>query len=108
MRDHSKLLSIYDSIKLGGDKCWYCATDLFPSTKTKDHFWPKSLGGRLCVVSCANCNRMKGNFTPVGFVIYLKELKKNNCDKAPFQDKFDRMIVATSSLWDRVKWSLKK
>jgi len=100
-------LSVYESRKLGNDKCWYCGSDLFTSAKSSDHFYPKQKKGRLKVVCCANCNRMKGNLTPLEFINLLKSLKKKHPDYQPFQKKFDRMIRATESLWNRVKWSIK-
>jgi hypothetical protein len=97
---------VYDSILLGGDKCWYCGDVLFPSTKTSDHFWPKSLRGRLKVVCCANCNRLKGHLTPNGFIDLIKSLKLKYPHYQFYQQRFDRMIRATETLWNRVKWSI--
>ena len=99
-------LSVYTGKKLGGDKCWYCGDELYRSTRTKDHFWPKCLGGRLLVVCCRNCNKMKKDYTPMGFVELIKHTKKKHPDYQPYQKRFDRMIVATTSLWDRVKHSI--
>ena len=102
-----KVLSVYESnIPLGGDKCWYCGELLFPSTRTVDHFWPKCMRGRLKVVCCSNCNKMKGRLTPLGFINLLESLKEKYPLYQPWQKKFDRMIRATQTLWERVKWSV--
>lgn len=99
-------LSVYESITLGGDKCWYCGEELFPSTKTTDHFWPKIMRGRLKVVCCSNCNHMKGPLTPNGFIDLLYSLKTKHPSYQDWQKRFDRMIHATETLWERVKWSV--
>jgi len=102
-----KVLSVYESnIPLGRDKCWYCGELLFPSTRTVDHFWPKCMRGRLKVVCCSNCNKMKGRLTPLGFINLLESLKEKYPLYQPWQKKFDRMIRATQTLWERVKWSV--
>jgi len=99
-------LSVYEAKKLGGDKCWYCGDDLFASTKTVDHFWPKSMQGRLKVVCCANCNRMKGSLTPNGFIALINSMKNKHGKYQPWQKRFERMVYATETLWERIKWSI--
>lgn len=99
-------LSIYDSKKLGNNKCWYCGCELYISTKTTDHFFPKHMGGRLKVVCCKNCNQEKKGLTPNGFIEHLKKLKNKHPDYQPWQKRFNRMINATQTLWERVKWSV--
>jgi len=98
-------LSVYDGKKLGGDRCWYCA-EYIPNgsyRRTADHFWPKHMKGRLKVVCCKNCNDEKKGLTPNGFIEHLNKLKA----KQPYYaSKFDRMINATVTLWERVKWSV--
>lgn len=79
-----KFRNVYTSFTLGSDKCWYCGEVLFPSTSTADHFWPKSMRGRLKVSCCSNCNRMKGNLTSNGFIDLLKSLKKKHPDYQPW------------------------
>ena len=99
-------LSIYEGRSIGNfDKCWYCGVDC---KTTADHFWPKSLGGRLKVRACANCNREKKGLTPNGWAKYLKG-QRDKFEKTGFKHlviKYDRMITATESLWERVKWSI--
>jgi len=99
-------LSIYDSKKLGKNKCWYCKCELNQINKTSDHFFPRYMGGRLKVVCCKNCNQEKKDLTPNGFIEHLKKLKNKYPDYQPWQKRFDRMINATQTLWERVKWSI--
>ena len=100
-------LSVYENKILGNNHCWYCGEWLFDGIKSKDHFWPrKRKKGRLIVICCKNCNAMKGNRTPLGFIMFLNRLKKANPYKQNLFPKFDRMINATQTLWDRVKWSI--
>jgi hypothetical protein len=109
-----KRLSIYNPITLGNKyKCWYCGEDGFTNA---DHFFPKSLGGRIKVRSCIRCNSEKADLTPSGWMDYLRSyiirLQKN---KIKSLDEFckkeiprtERMIIATQTLWKRVKWSVK-
>ena len=102
------LLSVFQYKKLGADKCWYCGDDLFASTKTQDHFYPRSKGGRLMVACCRNCNGMKSDLTPPEFIDEIRILKTKHHPKKEWQSKFDRMIVATETLWDRVSWSVNR
>ncbi len=98
-------LSVYIGKKLGGDRCWYCGVSIPVGSyrRTADHFFPKSMNGRLKVVCCKNCNDEKKNLTPNGFIIHLEKIKK----KQPAHiEKLNRMINATQTLWDRVKWSV--
>ena len=94
-------LSIYKPVNLGNfDKCWYCGET---SITTADHFYPKSLGGRLKVRCCKDCNEIKKDLTPEEWIEFIKEQKL----KFPkFVRKYNRMIMATETLWERVKWSV--
>lgn len=99
-------LGVYTSKTLGGKHCYYCGIELYENVnKSKDHFWPKSLGGTLKVYCCLTCNALKKNMTPMGFVKHLRNLKKHTKDKF-FINKLDRMIKSTTDLWSRVKWSI--
>jgi|WetSurMetagenome_2_1015567.scaffolds.fasta_scaffold00003_169 hypothetical protein len=106
--DTARRLSVYDGKNLGDKSCWYCGEYLFERMKTKDHFWPKKLNGRLTVSCCRNCNGLKSHMTPLAFITFLQELKALNPYKQNLYPKFDRMIHATQTLWDRVKWSVNK
>lgn len=81
-RDYSKKLSVYDSWKFGDNSCWYCGENLQPHTKTVDHFWPKSLKGRLKVACCSKCNSLKRNLTPNDFIKLVEKLKNNNIENS--------------------------
>lgn len=97
---------VYKPHRFGGDLCWYCGDPLNNINRTTDHFWPKHLKGRIKVWCCANCNRMKGGKTPLQFIEQLKKLKEKHPKYQPYQKRFDRMINATQTLWDRIKWSV--
>lgn len=46
-----------------GQSCPYCGSLLAPDGKrspTRDHVYPKSLGGHKTVVVCLECNNLKG------------------------------------------------
>ena len=100
-------LSVYESRTLGGKHCWYCGEWLFHGIATADHFWPKSRKGRLKVRCCKNCNGMKGGMLPLYFIGFIQRVKEETPYKQNLHPKFDRMITATQTLWDRVKWSIK-
>lgn len=97
--------NVFECWILGGDLCWYCGKYIpFHSKKrTKDHFWPKSRKGKLRVVCCLDCNRLKKDLLPHQFLAYLKKQKANDPENA---QKYGRMITATKSLWELVKWSV--
>ena len=103
--------NVYDSIILGQDHCWYCGDDLTNSRfrKTKDHFWPKVLGGRMKVVCCKNCNMEKKSMTPVGYITYLegKLLAFKHNGMGMLIKVYERKIRATKTLWDKCKNSIK-
>jgi hypothetical protein len=44
--------------------------------------------------------------TPAAFIVFIQELKAENPAKQNLFARFDRMIRATETLWDRVKWSV--
>ena len=57
-------------------ECFYCGCPLTPTTRTKDHIYPKNLGGKLKgnhVFSCQPCNIMKGKWTVIEFRTFLKQ-----------------------------------
>jgi 5-methylcytosine-specific restriction endonuclease McrA len=51
--------------------CAYCKTPLDDYSRTVDHLYPKSRGGKLSnsnkVPCCGDCNKMKGNMSIVEF-----------------------------------------
>ena len=57
-------------------RCYYCACQMTlkksqPTSRTIDHFWPKSLGGsngvNNYVLACWDCNQAKGDQPPFLF-----------------------------------------
>jgi 5-methylcytosine-specific restriction endonuclease McrA len=54
-------------------RCVYCATCLDHATATLDHVYPRAHGGNDAagnlVVSCAPCNRLKGDLLPHEFFL---------------------------------------
>lgn len=48
-------------------KCYYCDSSNIPLNK--DHIIPKSIGGRLLVSSCFNCNNIKSNLSLFEFYL---------------------------------------
>lgn len=48
-------------------KCYYCESYNIPLNK--DHIIPKSIGGRLLVSSCFNCNNLKSNLSLFEFYL---------------------------------------
>ncbi len=56
-----------------GNKCFYCKETLYASTATRDHYIPKSLGGKGHIkLSCATCNKIKANIPPQ---VYLEKIR---------------------------------
>jgi hypothetical protein len=50
-----------------GAACTYCQREMIPYSDThptRDHTFPKSLGGRKTVLACGTCNQIKGNMLP--------------------------------------------
>jgi len=59
-------------------KCCYCETALNKGNISKEHFWPKRLGGKgksfnhENIHPCCNiCNQEKGGDTPLDYIKYL-------------------------------------
>lgn len=63
--------SVLENKTLGNkNKCFYCGIEGFKMSK--DHFFPKSKGGRLMVYSCHNCNSIKADKTPIQWVHWIE------------------------------------
>lgn len=97
--------NVFENWILGGDHCWYCAKYIpFHSPeRTMDHFWPRSRKGQLRVACCRDCNVLKKAMLPHQFLAMLKRKKQYEPENAA---KYSRMITATKSLWELVKWSV--
>jgi len=52
-------------------KCYYCGTE---EKCTKDHFYPKSKGGKYLVWACRFCQSSKGNKMPINWLMYINNL----------------------------------
>jgi 5-methylcytosine-specific restriction endonuclease McrA len=38
---------------------------------TRDHIWPKSLGGDITTTACLECNTIKRDMKPIDFAIWF-------------------------------------
>ena len=86
---------ITSSKKLGSEGvCWYCGNN---GPTNKDHFYPRSKGGRLIVMSCFPCNNEKDNKTPLEWADYIQKKIDNGGIEV---QKGERMIRATLTLWE--------
>lgn len=82
------MYDIHKSKTIGNSgKCFYCGIEGFKMTK--DHFFPKSMGGRLMVYSCHNCNGIKSSKTPIQWIHWIEQ--SNHSEKI-------RMLTASVSL----------
>jgi 5-methylcytosine-specific restriction endonuclease McrA len=92
--------TILKGVVLGNKhKCWYCGSTS-TTVMTKDHFWPKSKGGKLMVYCCVRCNTQKGSKTPLQWARYIEtHLQKGFIS----HEKGNRMITATLSLWENLE-----
>lgn len=59
-------------------QCSYCGKFLSMRDMTRDHVWPKSLGGITTTTSCYPCNTMKKNMKPIEFAIWYSSLYHKN------------------------------
>lgn len=53
-------LSPQDRARLMSE-CFYCGIAMDDKTQTRDHVYPRSLGGKLTIPACTTCNRRKGS-----------------------------------------------
>ncbi len=62
-------------------ECFYCTCKLSESNRTKDHVYPKVLGGIFCngnkVYACNICNTLKSGLTVIQFREKLIEIQNN-------------------------------
>ncbi|MBA7539152.1 hypothetical protein ES705_31431 [subsurface metagenome] len=52
------------------NKCWYCGQE---EKCTKEHFYPKSMGGSIIIYACRICQAAKGDLMPNKFVEYIEQ-----------------------------------
>lgn len=90
--------SIRSGVKIGKiGTCWYCGDK---GHTNKDHFWPKSKGGRLVVPSCLPCNSLKAAKTPLQWAEFVQlGINSNTIERK----RGERIINATISLWEKVE-----
>ena len=51
-------------------QCSYCGIFLPMKQMTRDHIYPKSLGGVVTTTSCSDCNEMKKDMRPIEFALW--------------------------------------
>lgn len=51
--------------------CCYCEIELNGKNYTRDHLYPKSLGGRITKPCCKYCNQEKGNKTLIEYAQFI-------------------------------------
>lgn len=51
--------------------CCYCCIELNKHNYTRDHIYPKSLGGRVTKPCCKACNQEKGNKTLIEYAQFI-------------------------------------
>jgi hypothetical protein len=54
-------------------QCSYCGKFLLMRDMTRDHVWPKSLGGIITTTSCRDCNETKRDAKPIQWAIWSSE-----------------------------------
>lgn len=54
-------------------QCSYCGKFIPMKDMTRDHVWPKSLGGVFTTTSCMECNTIKKNMKPIEFALWFTE-----------------------------------
>lgn len=91
------MYNIFENRTLGNiKKCWYCGQEGFKMTK--DHYYPKSLGGRLMVRCCHNCNGIKAAKTPIQWIHWIEESE---------HPQKERMLTASVSLGKKSEYVYK-
>lgn len=58
-------IDVFTNYKITLNECYYCGSE---KDLTKDHFYPKSKGGKFTITACLRCNRYKANLTPLKFI----------------------------------------
>lgn len=93
-----KTYSVFSKKKLGNDEeCFYC--DKYADTK--DHFYPKSLGGKLTVFCCKKCNQDKANLIPKHWLMYIQhELLSDEPENEIYLLMAERTKLLISKVYD--------
>lgn len=51
--------------------CCYCSKELNKHNYTRDHIYPKSLGGKITKPCCKTCNTEKSNMTLIQYAQFI-------------------------------------
>lgn len=54
-------------------QCSYCGRFVHDKELTRDHVWPKSLGGFIKAPACQPCNTVKEDMKPIEFAMYATD-----------------------------------
>lgn len=54
-------------------QCSYCGKFILMRDMTRDHVWPKSLGGEITTTACYECNTKKKDMKPIEWAIWFSE-----------------------------------
>jgi len=52
-------------------QCSYCGKFILMKEMTRDHVWPKSLGGEITTTACYDCNTKKKDMKPIEWGLWL-------------------------------------
>lgn len=54
-------------------QCSYCGKFLPMREMTRDHIYPKSLGGEITTTACYDCNTRKRDMLPIQWALFYSE-----------------------------------
>ena len=57
-------------------QCSFCGKFILMRESTRDHVWPKSLGGIITTTACEECNTKKADTKPIEFAIWWSQIGK--------------------------------
>src|SRR5665811_1461187 len=63
----------FEHVRTSRIQCSYCGRFLPLEAMTRDHIYPKSLGGTYTTPSCNPCNIAKENMLPIQWAIFATE-----------------------------------
>ena len=52
-------------------QCSYCGKFVSMKDMTRDHTWPKSLGGEITTTACYDCNTRKRDMKPIQWALFF-------------------------------------
>jgi 5-methylcytosine-specific restriction endonuclease McrA len=55
-------------------QCSYCGKFVNDKYLTRDHVWPKCLGGQIKTPACLSCNTIKGDMKPIDWAIFSTDV----------------------------------